>query len=341
MTNDLPDYSRYSTIVGHDVDGNPVVVLTDASGRMIGIFTGEDPEGDLQTIAVDAAHRMKAAMYGSEGVVLATDAAGNILGILQGDYAGELKTLAVDTEGRLQAVLTDPEDVFGNPSYLGAAELAARLGCPSRYMRTGKIFFMDSFDTNQLNWSQYCSDANSYAVLSSEESLLGDQSVKLVTYANEGDYAGIERYFALPFVTQSVGLELAWRPTNALGELNVLWEISNGTTWEYLFGFRFNMPTSTLGQYNPLGSDWLTGYSLAQQAYLFHHFKIIINLDTKYYHSFYLDKNHIDISSSGGEPKMGGTNPYQSVVRIWEETQSDDACTSYIDDIILTAEEIS
>lgn len=178
MTAGRPDYTSQSLIKGSDA-GTHRTVAVDPAGNLLTLIKGQ---------------------FGGAPVTIAVDAGGNILGILQGDYAGSLKTLAVDDKGRMLAVLTDPEDVFGNPHYMGSAELAARLGSPNLLERRGQVVFMDpgGLDVNQYLITT--GGAASAAVESGAFGPLGALSYKLTAGPDEDDIVTMAKY--LPVVTE-------------------------------------------------------------------------------------------------------------------------------------------
>jgi len=64
MTDDLPDWLGLTLFKAVDEDGNLVTVLVDASGAMFAVMKGEY-SGALQTVKLDADHRMIARVIGS------------------------------------------------------------------------------------------------------------------------------------------------------------------------------------------------------------------------------------------------------------------------------------
>ena len=121
--------------------------------------------------------------FGGNPVTIAVDASGNIIGVLQGQYGGTLETLAVDGKGRLLAVMTDPEDVFGNPHYIGLAEAAVRLGGISTHDRRGEIIWQDSFESGTVTprWVTATNGAASLVKASAAKARNGAFSMLLQT----------------------------------------------------------------------------------------------------------------------------------------------------------------
>jgi len=152
------------------------------------LLKGQDTSGNLLTIAVDDD--------------------GNLIGLLKGEYAGVEKTLAVDSQGRMLAVLTDPEDVFGNPNYMGAAELAVRQGSIVNFDRRGNVVWMDDFEASTLKWTADFVGTGGSAGLSTDNAKNGDQCIKLVAGSDGGRQASLWKWLALPRTTR-FGFEIS------------------------------------------------------------------------------------------------------------------------------------
>jgi len=150
-------------------------------------------------------------------VTIAVDSDGNMVSVMQGHYAGSLKTLALDEQGRIKAVLTDPEDVFGNPNYMGAAELAVRLGSIVNFDRRGSLIWQDDFEGSGLNWTVASTPAGGTAALDTGEAVSGLKSCKVVTPAGNQEYTSITKGFAYPIGSQ-IGAEIAFLP-----DADLLW----------------------------------------------------------------------------------------------------------------------
>lgn len=190
MASGRPDYTSQSLIKGSDA-GTHRTVAVDPAGNLLTLIKGQ---------------------FGGAPVTIAVDAGGNILGILQGDYAGSLKTLAVDDKGRMLAVLTDPEDVFGNPHYMGSAELAARLGSPSCLERSGQVLFMDPGGVSLEQYNITLSGGiNCSAELSGLYGQMGPLSYRLSAGPGVGE--SVTLWKKLPVMTEAkYGLEAVFGP---------------------------------------------------------------------------------------------------------------------------------
>jgi len=208
MVTDLDDYSlarvikgiygtTYKTI-GTDEDGNILIII-------------KDPTSD-NYVAIDSDGYITSVMKGNDGgdlVTIAVDSEGNIVSLMKGDYAGTLTTLAVDAQGRIKAVLSDPEDVFGNPNYMGAAELAARLGALSKHHRLGNLLWQDDFQGSLNHWQVTEGAGGGAAALNSTYALQGDQAMKMQSGTTTDDPTKIARSLSYS-VKSKIGFETAF-----------------------------------------------------------------------------------------------------------------------------------
>jgi hypothetical protein len=107
------------------------------------------------------------------------------------------------------AVLTDPEDVFGNPHYMGAAEMAARLGSPHRMTRGGQVIFHDPGGVNLGQYTVSLSGAAAAAVHGASSSPLEPLCYRLQPGAVDGDYVRLTKYLPRVSSTGKVGAEIS------------------------------------------------------------------------------------------------------------------------------------
>jgi hypothetical protein len=316
MASGRPDYTSQSLIKGSDA-GIHRTVAVDPAGNLLTLIKGQ---------------------FGGAPVTIAVDAGGNILGILQGDYAGTLKTLAVDDKGRMLAVLTDPEDVFGNPHYMGSAELAARLGSPSCLDRRGQVLFMDPGGVNNAQYSITLTGANSSVDECGTAGPLGGLCYKCVAGPAAADGPAIGKY--LPIVTESghaIECVCALDANAAYWTLGLVFKNWNYTKTGYI---RYDVANLKM-QYWTSASVWadiagLTVYPLNTSP---HFMKLVINPTTGKYIRAIFDNNVYDLSAySLQAPLATGATYILASVSIARGSVAD--ATSYLSNIIVTCNEV-
>ena len=229
-------------------------------------------------------------------LTVAVDSAGNILGVLKGDYAGSLKTLAVDDQGRMLAVLTDPEDVFGNPHYMGAAELAVRLGAVSRYDRRGQVLFADPGGLNAAIWAPTTSGTGSSWTEFGQAGLALPTSYYLSAGPTNGNYS--QGHIYVPkLMASKCGVEWCFISSTVDHHFEVYVDIRNGTA-EYYGAIRLDKTDNHIYYY---GSDsaWhdLQLCPHAIDNYTPHVWKLVLDETAGKYVRLTVDRTEIDMSS--------------------------------------------
>lgn len=337
MASGRPDYNLMTAIRGQ-YGTELKVVAVDSAGRIIMVPIGST--GNY--MAVDASGYLSTIMKGIDGVTLRTiavDGSGNILGLLQGWYEGAVKTLAVDAQGRMLAVLTDPEDVFGNPHYMGAAELAVRLGAIMSHERRGQVIWFDDFECGHLNkWVLTLNGADSLTELSTAYARNGAFSLYL--YAGNAASRSAEANHYLPFPTLSkVGLE-GWvaLPSASNGYFYFGWYIYTGTTL-YNYLIRLNPSTGTIGVLIGAGSwvNFSTALAPTVNQGLFV-LKLVADLTTQKYVRCLFNDTEYDLSAYSSYSQVNATS--RSMVLVKKAYNISEALTAYVDDVIVTQNEV-
>ena len=337
MAGERPDYNQLAAIQG--LEGATLrVVAVDASGQIIMVPRGAG--GNY--MSVDASGYLSSVMKGIEGATLRTiavDASGNIIGILKGDYMGAVKTLAVDAQGRMLAVLTDPEDVFGNPNYMGAAELAVRLGSINTFDRLGQVVFQDSFESLLGKWDKGFVGGAGTIRTDHTISRSGLLSAMMQPLTGAGNSAYLEHFH--PFtVGGKIGLEASFSLEGDSGIIQLYIKVFS-TTHTYHMALRFN-PTTNLLQYLNSALGWTTldaTLTLYCVFRLFHTFKMVSNTLTGKYDRAVLDNKVYDMSAISVYDAGAAASNYVHI-QLVEEAAAGAVNYAYWDDVILTQNEV-
>lgn len=322
---------------GAEAGGTLHTLLVDANGQAVMVPRGQS--GNY--MAVDLAGNLASVMKGLDGVTLRTvavDASGNIIGILKGDYAGALKTLAVDSQGRMLAVLTDPEDVFGNPHYIGAAELAARLGSIDRFERQGQVLMLDSFEDGFPRFTSITSGAGASVILSSDGARSGAYSVKVLSSATNNQESGIET--SIPLLKNvRTGCEISAVVPPADCYWVSYFTVYTGTT-VYTSRVRYLPVSQVLQIWNSAGA-WVTvatGVTTNQGGINWTTIKLVVNPSTGFYSRVLFNGTLVDLSAYAMQSAASSTAPSIYISpRI--ATQESATVGTYFDDVILTQNE--
>lgn len=349
-----------------DTDGNLIAILKGASGNDIAVdasgYLTAVMHGDQGAVAQDTNNKLISVMQGSQGInvaqqattgelksvmqglegatlrTVAVDGSGNIIGVFKGDFDGALKTIAVDTKGRMQAVLTDPEDLFGNPSYMGAGELAARLGSLRYYDRRGDTVFIDDYseDSGYSKWYPLQTDGTCYARRSTERSYHGLYSLEL--YAPAGKTAYIVYRFE-PLLNNVIGFE-SRSAFKALTTSDVFWDVDfyDGTYYSEAW---IRYKEGKLYCYEPGGwTEFATGINIMTSAtrMLFHTFKMVVDFNNYKYVRCLFQGIEYDLSGYDVH-KTANSDTKQFIVMLGIDPAGSSELTQWIDSIIFTRSE--
>ena len=282
--------------------------------------------------------RIMSGKFGSQFIPIAVDVDGNMIGVFKGDYGGILKTLATDSEGRLLAIITDPEDVYGNAHQLGNAELAARLNSLHSYDRRGNVVFMDSFQDHINSWKQTTSGAGGAIALSTDRIYKGVSSAKLTAGSDVSNYAQLERYFPLSKNTK-LGFELIFSLGANVDNVTMHITIYDGT-WKRQCMIRLDVDNEKLQYRIPSDPADVSGgsYGIYEDYHLFYKMKMVIDRSTNEYVRFLFNEQEYDLSAIGLRSDSDASDPYIHV-RIENDGDVGSNGVLYIGGFILTQNE--
>lgn len=254
------------------------------------------------------------------------------------DPDGDLVFVQADSYGRLKEVVTDPEDVWGRPHYLGLAELAARLGSLVTFDRRGDVIWIDNFEDNISKWWGRAPSGGSSLALSSERARSGGLSAKLTTGAIGGDGYLMGRRLPLPRDTR-IGFELSF----SLEDSNewLYWDITiyDGST-SYRGHIQYNYASQII-QYESAWGVYTTlidGIRLYELVELFHTGKLVIDWSTKKYVRFLINEREVDMSTYSLPSSASIVSP-NALFDIGVYTLQAAAKSMWVDDVIITQNE--
>ena len=277
-------------------------------------------------------------IYNGTYTTVAVDEDGNIIGVFKGDYDGALKTLKTDSSGRLLAIITDPEDVYGNIHMVGNAELAARLGSIDTFERQGTVFHMDNMEHTLGNWVIGIDGAGGAVTRSTQSYLSGTSSCKILTGAVGGNYANITKRLPYPVISRN-GMEANVALVGDDFLFDMMIDYSTGTALKR-YGIRFDEPDSELQIHTPEDSyeTFETNIDLIRTEKAFNFIKLVIDAVNEKYVRLIINETTYDLSAYAPETIVTGISKsiYTHFTLVTAAAASK---TCYIDNVIITTNE--
>jgi len=282
-------------------------------------IVGTDPSGNLVAVAVDAN--------------------GYITSVLKGQHGSLLKTLATDEDGRLIAVITDPENIWGVRPAIGNAELATRLGAVPSFEGRGTRVFADTFDYGLIRWDVIKYGAGADCLLTSEDARTGGYSVKLISGTDSYHYTLIATRTTMMNLNSLIGIEFSFRTITGRAEyVHLGVDIDDGND-TYSGVIRFNVSTEEL-ELDDHGT-WRTIFSTAYLGSTdrsWSTIKLVLDPVGHKYQRIYANSQEKDISAYTLTPQGYFTSP-GVLVSIEEEGEPGYNCEILVDDVIITINE--
>lgn len=236
------------------------------------------------------------------------------------------------------SVLTDPIDVFGHRTYIGAGELAARLGSINTFERRGNIVWMDNFESSTPKWETDFSGTGASALRSVISAKTDNYSMKLTTGDAENDYAKIIHYNFFP-VSMRFGIEISFALDNNIKYLR-LWSQSYDGDYEITPQILY-YPYTNLLCIRDENYDLVTVISdlkLHRNDLFYHTLKLVFDIPSHKYIRAFCDKYEYDISDYQYRHLPSGTTPLLSI-RVDIVNNSGGNHYTYVDNCILTQNE--
>lgn len=267
------------------------------------------------------------------------DDLGHLYALLQGmTPEDELRTVRLDDEGRMSAFIIDSVDAWGNMLSIGNAELAARLGSPTRFDRRGQVREMADFESGLANVVLSNDPLGTTSGLSPVVSLFGGYSLRVDLAANVNAWSLVA--LNIPADIASVhGVEVAFATDTSDIEVEMRLDRWTGTRVQRM-SIVFDAKTEVLKITDTDGGTptFAAGVEITATANLFHMMKMVADLNDGAYYRFLFNGKVYDVSDYGPYCADSNFTPY---TRCWIYVRNGVAAvrTVYIDNIILTVAE--
>lgn len=219
------------------------------------------------------------------------------------------------------------------------AELAARLGSPVVFQRTGNVIFLETFDSLAKVITETGGIGGSISI-SSEKALYGDFSCKMITGGAVGDYAVVRVRLAYPILSK-IGVEFCWHMPDD-SSLSDIWLdvlLYDGTTsWWAMVGWYVDDDTwyyfDADGNEVPLSPT--VAYFEGQTQ--FNHTKLVVDFEKKEYVRLVANNLTYNLTGKPLRPVASGLNA-QLLTRVVTYARALGGATIFLDSMIVTQNE--
>jgi len=276
--------------------------------------------------------------HNSTYIPVLVDENGNLRILMQGEWEGELRTVALDEDGRLSAFVIDSVDAWGQMLSVGNAELAVRLGSPVTYNQTGRTVFIETWKYGTKRAYLSTSGTGGKIELSVEQWLSDGYSLKMVAGSDNLYFARCVFYYGmLPNTT--IGWSVAYLPTTEYSWFESHIALYDGE-YAHAGGLRVNHTNGHLeifknGTVATVDDDIYTG---PLESALFRQMKFTMNLETGYFGKVWFDNKEYDVSSYQYY-KSPNTAPPRCIIKAMLTGRSGHNDICYLDNCIFTVAE--
>jgi len=235
------------------------------------------------------------------------------------------------------AVLTDPEDVFVNPHYIGAAELAARLGSIVNFDRLGQVLIAEGFEAGLGKWLAAVSPSCS-ASISAKTARNGAFSAKLAVDNTAGHSAVIKRVIPYPPSATRLGAEISFASTYGKADLWLEMVVCTGSL-RYTTKVKYDPVASKLYYFdNTFNWHEVAPYVIQKaEIHSWSTLKYVIDLAAAKYVRLKLNSMEYDISTAALYSDASATAPGVEIDITCDRNNG--AESLYVDDFVLTQSE--
>lgn len=327
------DASGQFIMVPRGQSGNYMAV--DAAGYLTAILKGLKPDASLGSIAVDASGQLIMVPRGSTGNYMNVDASGFMTTILKGIEGANLRTVAVDSSGRMVGLIADTGNPWSSQNVLGLAELASRLGAAQRYDPRGCVLDTVLFD-NGIPTDLYVgkSGAETFEIAPTHGRSSG-YCAKIVTLASTESYVVLTRYIRTK-ATSKIGIEIQTQFADPRFYMRLQINVYGASALyqgELTWNAETHLITKTAGGGSSATID-SSAYHYATDM-IYNPFKLVIDpVAGKFHRGLFCGKEY-DLSAYNLYSAAPSAAEYIAVTAFFAPT-TNNAITAYLDHMITT-----
>jgi len=219
-------------------------------------------------------------------------------------------------------------------SSLDSGEIAARLGSPVLFNRSGNVLFFDDFEASTLHWAVSTSGAGSAGALDTTTAYMGERSVRLTAAGVASGRVDITHIVVLP-VLQRIGLEGTFELDTTSDRLEMAMRVPAGGV-EYTPTVRLTVATGQVSVSTPSGYV-VVGTLEPFYEVAWHSLKMVVDPTTGLYVTIYADSQKFDASAQEMNEALFNLN-YMNV-GFFHYSNGVSVAVGYLDNAIVTINE--
>lgn len=193
-------------------------------------------------------------------------------------------------------------------------ELAARLGSPSMFDRTGTIIWYEQFIAGFNNWQKWSSLGGVQPVLVANPFLYRPYAIKLFCASTVNAECSIQADLPFPYES-ALGIEFAYWPQIDTPQIRFIGKLYSGTK-VYSFGVYFNLADFKISVRDS-GGNPLEVYSSVRGYHIeevYNIVKIVLDLKNKQYGRIMFNKYDLSVSGIAMQTGNSSTRPSLSII---------------------------
>jgi len=270
--------------------------------------------------------------YDTTYIPVVVDSSGNLRILMQGEYQGELRTVALDDSGRLSAFVIDSSDAWQQILTIGNAELAARLGSSVRYDRSGATWYLNDFRNGWGGGYSWGSGTGWSVSFSPTPAVNGGYSLKMV--GGSDSYRFAEANFEMPvLLNKQYGFSTLFSLESNIVQVRLLVVFYDGSySWSayadlYVASQAIEVVDATTGS-TQVASD----VKVRTDKYMFNLFKVVMDFENKKYVRVMFNDLDIDCSAYSFGSSTSTENPFlHAMVRFYSDPDTNGV--AYLDSV--------
>jgi len=222
---------------------------------------------------------------------------------------GDLRTIKVDADGRISALIVDSLDPWGGMLTIGNAELAVRLGSPVIDEQRGRVQYIDTFEEGAVRWQLGVGGTDGSAAITPLYARSGGYAVMLRASSDILRTADMANY-SIVLPNARTGFAYSFSLDGNCDE-HTLEILRYDGTYKHDIRLKFDDAIDQVQILNdvPAWTNVLATDLGTRNLWHFHSLKLVVDLVNHTYLRLVLDNAETDLSMHAYAAVLNGTKP--------------------------------